>query len=632
MDDAAMSPCHFTRATLTSTTPSGPGTKLLVLTVPGFSKKDLPQNLGPIWSVYIKDDDIQVERPYTPLHGIDDEGRMLFWVKQYPKGEVGRWLHSKHVGDTLEFRGPLTTWNWKEDDWDEVVMLSGGTGITPFFQLVNWVFSSSAPKKTRYTLLHSSRTPAELPPPEIVRPLRDLSTRFPDKFTLELFVDTQEGTHSEEDRALRVGRIDKKDIRRCLGYRGWPWFGKPASKRTLFLVCGPEPMISALAGPYGRNLSQGEVGGALGQLGVSMNNDLFGDWDGDQPPKLTDEEWERYLSHKRRWCLLQPLIQSKGYELPKSFNPESAGKWNERPTGYIEEPLYPHLLEGTRAWDKRPVMLKLSRTDLWEAAIFEHLASIPDADNHTVPFYDVITPPHDPASDVQWCVVVTPRLTDCREPHLETLADFIDFVKQILEGVCFMHRYNVAHTDVARTNVVWDERPNAPDDPHAAPPKASWLSWFMKKPRLEKRYYFIDFGLAVSYASFEERGLVKGICGQHRNIPELSEEIAYDPFALDIRQIGETLKRDYLEVYDGLKFLDPWLVRLRADEPAKRPKIDDAMEHFQRLVAALPVEELQKTLIKHGEWRCFFLWWNWEKLNIPIPIAPGFPGAVPPSV
>jgi cytochrome-b5 reductase len=79
--------------------------------------------LAPIWSIYIKDDDIQVERPYTPLEGVSEDGRMLFWIKKYEKGEVGRWLHSKNVGDTIEIRGPLKTWLWQEGAWDEVVMV-----------------------------------------------------------------------------------------------------------------------------------------------------------------------------------------------------------------------------------------------------------------------------------------------------------------------------------------------------------------------------------------------------------------------------------------------------------------------------------------------------------------------------
>lgn len=121
-----LSPSHFTPATIVSSESCGPGTKLLQLVVP---PNLLPRynasnpSFDPIWSVFIKDDDIQVERPYTPLQGIDELGRLLFWIKKYPNGEVGRWLHSKAVGDQVELRGPLNTWSWKEDEWDEIIMV-----------------------------------------------------------------------------------------------------------------------------------------------------------------------------------------------------------------------------------------------------------------------------------------------------------------------------------------------------------------------------------------------------------------------------------------------------------------------------------------------------------------------------
>ena len=76
-----------------------------------------------IWSLYVKDSDIQVERPYTPLEGISSSGEIQFWVKRYRYGEVGRWLHSRMVGETIEMRGPEQTWLWEEGRWDKVVMV-----------------------------------------------------------------------------------------------------------------------------------------------------------------------------------------------------------------------------------------------------------------------------------------------------------------------------------------------------------------------------------------------------------------------------------------------------------------------------------------------------------------------------
>ncbi|KAI0719654.1 ferredoxin reductase-like protein [Cerioporus squamosus] len=282
--NALLSPTHFNPVTVTSTEPClDPNTRLMTLTVPRQSIPSLEEAaFEPIWSIYIKDDDIQVERPFTPLEGMDSEGRMKFWVKRYEKGEVGRWLHSKKPGDKIEIRGPLKTWPWREGEWDEVIMISGGTGITPFCQLLHKeLLSQPSPKsKTRFTLLHSSRRPTELPPSEMLKPLIDYSQAHPDQLRLSLFVDAPDGpSHpAVPSSSLTVGRIGKAAIERAMGFEKNWWqrvLGSATETRSqdggrrkvMFLVCGPDPMISAVAGPFGRNFSQGEVGGVLGELG-----------------------------------------------------------------------------------------------------------------------------------------------------------------------------------------------------------------------------------------------------------------------------------------------------------------------------------------------------------------------------
>ena len=117
-------PSRFIPTTLIESVDVSPNTKLLTLSVP---KESLPpdyRDFAPIWSIFIKDSDIQVERPYTPLHRIDENGHIEFWVKKYEHGEVGRWLHSRQVGDSVEIRGPVHTWSelWHNGRWDEVVM------------------------------------------------------------------------------------------------------------------------------------------------------------------------------------------------------------------------------------------------------------------------------------------------------------------------------------------------------------------------------------------------------------------------------------------------------------------------------------------------------------------------------
>ncbi|KAF8901674.1 hypothetical protein CPB84DRAFT_1729588 [Gymnopilus junonius] len=282
---SSLSSRHFVPSLVLSTEDSGPNSKLLKLAVPQCLIP--PTNPGPIWSVYIKDDDIQVERAYTPLTGIDDRGHMTFWIRRYPNGEVGRWLHAKRPGDKVELRGPLTTWPWKENTWDEVVMISGGTGITPFIQLFNTVISkSNESSNTQFTLLHSSRTPEELPPTALLDPLLEYSAENPEKFKLHFFVDKETSSKRAASISqlnhLNTGRITDDVLQRFLKLKSEQpsWWSKiwyrsrlqgETERKILFLVCGPEPMIAAIAGPYGRNFSQGPIGGTLGRMGYSSN-------------------------------------------------------------------------------------------------------------------------------------------------------------------------------------------------------------------------------------------------------------------------------------------------------------------------------------------------------------------------
>ncbi|KAH9049133.1 ferredoxin reductase-like C-terminal NADP-linked domain-containing protein [Lactarius hengduanensis] len=289
-----MSPNYFIPATVSDISQTGPDLAVLTLTLPHDADSTTDgdaSSFEPIWSIFVKDDDIQVERPYTPLHGFDENGNIKLWVKRYQRGEVGRWLHSKRTGDTVEIRGPLKTFPFHQGKWDEIVMISGGTGFSPFHQLL---FRQLLPLRdkpvdddTRFTLLHASRSPAELPPSPILQPLIDFAGAHPDHLRVRLFVDSDAQARVSESiaRSLHVGRIDKYSIAYALGLSDgrWSWtswinslWTKGRSrggdedirkKNILVLVCGPEPMVAAIAGPYGKNYSQGKVGGVLAELG-----------------------------------------------------------------------------------------------------------------------------------------------------------------------------------------------------------------------------------------------------------------------------------------------------------------------------------------------------------------------------
>jgi cytochrome-b5 reductase len=120
-----LAPSHFTPTTVISSIETSPTTRLLTLKLPPSAIPASPP--GAIWSVYVKDSDIMVERPFTPLHGVAEDGTIQLWVKRYEGGEVGRWLHARQLGEVLDIRGPMETLRWPYPpgkQWDHVVLVS----------------------------------------------------------------------------------------------------------------------------------------------------------------------------------------------------------------------------------------------------------------------------------------------------------------------------------------------------------------------------------------------------------------------------------------------------------------------------------------------------------------------------
>ena len=129
-----MSPNYFVPATVSDISQTGPDLAMLTLTLPrhAYSPDRNPSAFDPIWSIFVKDDDIQIERPYTPLYACDENGTIKLWIKRYPRGEVGRWLHSRRTGDTIEIRGPINTFPFQHGKWDEIVMVCDSACRAPF--------------------------------------------------------------------------------------------------------------------------------------------------------------------------------------------------------------------------------------------------------------------------------------------------------------------------------------------------------------------------------------------------------------------------------------------------------------------------------------------------------------------
>ncbi|ORY34114.1 hypothetical protein BCR39DRAFT_477596 [Naematelia encephala] len=199
-----------------------------------------------IQHLYVKNPDLMIERPYTPVNNVERDGIANIVVKKVQGGEVGRHIHGLHAGDSIGIRGPVTTFAINPTKYDKIIMISTGTGISPFLQLLDKLPVTSS---TELHILHS------LPKPDkqdwVVS--SGLLPRLQDRFGDQLTVDR-----------IPPGSIPEVALESAL--RG-------ADKaKVMVLVCLPPNLLKSVAGPMAPNLGQGPLRGTLADLGLSPAN------------------------------------------------------------------------------------------------------------------------------------------------------------------------------------------------------------------------------------------------------------------------------------------------------------------------------------------------------------------------
>jgi len=267
-----------------------------------------------IYSYYVKEPSLQIERAYTPIGMLSrTEPTILdFVVKRYADGEMSRFLHRLRPGAQVAIRGPVPTWTLPAGKIpDEVVLIVGGTGVTTAHQLLTNVLDApSLAQRTppRFRVLYAAQTPDSL---QLVPELLRLRDEHPDLVQLALWVEHIQQTsgtlNSVHTRSLpgTLRPVEETGswgswLRKSLGFAGSPrqwefipqsdagappvavtrgrierddvehWVGRSGDTSRVLLVCGPDGFIEAVAGPKGRDqVSQGPLRGILAGLGYA---------------------------------------------------------------------------------------------------------------------------------------------------------------------------------------------------------------------------------------------------------------------------------------------------------------------------------------------------------------------------
>jgi cytochrome-b5 reductase len=224
----------------------------------GLPDTSKPLNLSTCACILAKQeiDGEAVVRPYTPISTNADVGYFDLLVKDYgEKAKMSKAMHALQEGETLDFKhidpnvkiqAPFA--------YDEILMLVGGTGVTPMIQALHAILGSDSDNGSKpvVTMLYGSRTSTDILGQDV---LHQWAKDYADHFKL---FDVLSHEPEESDWSGPRGYVTKE-----LVAAKFP--AADAGKKVMVFVCGPPPMYGALCGPR----EETEITGLLGDMGYS---------------------------------------------------------------------------------------------------------------------------------------------------------------------------------------------------------------------------------------------------------------------------------------------------------------------------------------------------------------------------
>ncbi|KAJ7511983.1 hypothetical protein B0H11DRAFT_2214852 [Mycena galericulata] len=294
--------------------------------------------------------------------------------------------------------------------------------------------------------------------------------------------------------------------------------------------------------------------------------------------------------HEQFWAESYEFLLSRGYQLRPRYRPEWVPSWipKRHPIGdECDDFLISYKTDALDALcikDNQKVVLK--RVNGNELKILRHLDALrSDTRNHTIPLLDVI-----PFPGTDWMFVAMPYCRLFNSPPFHCRDEFVDAMTQYIEGLQFMHEHNVVHLSVRCLCLgrIWLSKN------HASFPKARTGAATTLTPAFPGtfspgktavrsvppvQYYYIDFGLSKHFPGGKESARLMSTLRTFPMIPELSLTVPYNPFYVDVFQLGLAMSR-IIDDYPALENFRIVAASLTVDDPHARATLEDALKQL----------------------------------------------------
>jgi cytochrome-b5 reductase len=163
-------------------------------------------------------------------------------------------IHSMEPDQSLDFKGPIPKYPWAANKHSHIALVAGGTGITPMYQLARAIFNNPD-DKTKVTLVFGNITEEDI---LLKKELNDLENTYPQRFRAFYVLD-----NPPKGSTIQKGFVTKELLKTVLP--------EPKEENIKIFVCGPPGMYKAISGGKKSPADQGELEGALKELGYSKD-------------------------------------------------------------------------------------------------------------------------------------------------------------------------------------------------------------------------------------------------------------------------------------------------------------------------------------------------------------------------
>eukprot|EP01130_Rhizamoeba_saxonica_P015952 TRINITY_DN7278_c0_g1_i3.p1 TRINITY_DN7278_c0_g1~~TRINITY_DN7278_c0_g1_i3.p1 ORF type:complete len:302 (+),score=71.88 TRINITY_DN7278_c0_g1_i3:223-1128(+) len=245
-----------------------------------------------------KIDGKSVTRQYTPITPDSEKDKIHFLIKVYKDGLLSKYLESVKINDLVDIMGPVGTFQYNTINDQNILLIGGGTGITPLYQIIKHKLSDKSYGNMK--LLYANNTEDDI----LLK--NELEELVHDNFQVHhILVDPPTSEHN-----YKKGIVDKNIIKEYI------------QGIDTVLICGPPAMEKSIATILD-NMNINKYITFTSLQKNEQNTPLNNDENGKELPFYTMEEVSKHDDEDDCWM----VIKDKVYDVTKFVD--------EHPGGYI---------------------------------------------------------------------------------------------------------------------------------------------------------------------------------------------------------------------------------------------------------------------------------------------------------